>query len=443
MRVTQKVIVAAAAVSLCAAVGATLAIPAYAQTLGQIPADGILVQTNGTHVTIDWQDAEHATRYLVQIYLGTRLADGLFVTDSILVNKELTPGLQHTITAIPYRDFAAGVERELAVVTVDGVSTTPTTPTPTTPTPTTPTPTTPTPTTPTPTTPTPTDLTGLTAVITGLVDIIEGLSLKIAVLEAEISGLKGILAGQTAPVITDSGDFVPIYYGATGGSNLAKKSSYESQLFLEGFTGRLTQTLALPHDVYLTMDECGEVEAFYQPAYNRIVICYEFITFLEGRLAPYSDTSAELSQNVHGFVTWVMLHELGHALVDVYDLPITGNEEDAVDQFATIIALEYIPPDQAGNVLYSTLLAWSLGQNSIFPSEGQLAGPHSLASQRFYNIACWMHGSDVHRYSNLVDNNILPEERAVRCQSEYERMSESWYRLVSPFLLDPGSVQPP
>ena len=118
---------------------------------------------------------------------------------------------------------------------------------------------------------------------------------------------------------------------------------------------------------------------------------------------------------------------------------LRGNEEDAVDQFATIIALEYIPPNQAGNILYSTLLAWSLGQNSIFPSEGQLAGPHSLASQRFYNIACWMYGSNVHGYSNLVDNNILPEERASRCQYEYERMSEKagtgW---VSPFLKQPG-----
>ena len=66
-----------------------------------------------------------------------------------------------------------------------------------------------------------------------------------------------------------------------------------------------------------------------------------------------------------------------------------------------------------------------------------------MASQRFYNVACWMYGSDVHAFSNFVDNGFLTEARASQCQSEYERMSESWYRLVSPFLNNPGSVQPP
>ena len=422
----------AAVVTLCAVAGAASAVPAHAQSVGEIPAEGILVQANGTHVTIDWQDAENATRYLVQIYTGTLLADSLFVTDSILANRELRPGVLYTITATPYADSRAGVARELAVTRVDGVTTT--TPTTTTPTTTTPTTTTPT---------TPPDVTRLVGVVENLAGVIESLVQKITALETEMAKLKVALDGQSAPPIIDSGDFVPVYYGATDPRNLAQKSYYENQLFLERFTERLNRTLALPYDVYLTMDECGESNALYYPDHKKMVICYEFVTFLKDRLDPHYDTDAELSQSVYGFITWIMLHELGHALVDVYDLPITGNEEDAVDQFATIIALEYIPPGQAGNVLYSTLLAWSLGGNDVFPTEGQLAGPHSLASQRFYNIACWMYGSDVHAYSGLVDRGILPEERASRCQSEYERMSESWYRLVSPFLINPGSVQPP
>ena len=351
----------------------------------------------------------------------------------------LDPGTTYQIAMVSVNSRGTSGISNIVTVSTTGSQLPPTTPT--TPPPTTPVP--PPVRVPPPTTTTPSDINTLVNVIHNLGSIIEGLILKITALEAEIASLRGAVAGQTAPVITDLGDFVPIYYSATNGQNLVQKSNYENQRFLEGFTGRLTQTLALPYNVYLTMDECDEPNAFYYPDYKRIVICYELITFLEGRLAPYSDTRAELSQNVHGFVTWIMLHELGHALIDVYDLPTTGNEEDAVDQFATIIALEYIPPDQAGNVLYATLLAWSLGQNSIFPTEGQLAGPHSLASQRFYNVACWIYGSDLHAYSNLVDNGILPEERARQCQSEYERMSESWYRLVSPFLNNPGSVPPP
>ena len=442
---SNKKAMVVAVMAFCVVVIAATAVPAYAQSVGEIPATGITVSTTGTHVTIDWQDAERATKYLVQIYAGTSIADSLFVTDSILVDRPLTVGVQYTITAIPYWDFRAGAERQLAVVTLDGTpSTTPTTPpptpttpppTPTTPppTPTTPppTPTTPppTPTTPPPTPTTPTDIAGLVSAIEGLTAIITELSQKIAVLEAEL-----------APSVIDEGDFIPIYYGATDPYNRAQKSYFEDQRFLERFTERLTQTMALPYNVYLTMDECDRSNAFYVPDYKQILICYEFVTFMENQLDPYYDTDDELFEQVDEFMAWVMLHELGHALVDVYDLPITGSEEDAVDQFATIIALEYIPHGQLGSNLYPTLLAWlSLGQDATRAME--LGGVHSLDTQRFYNVACWMYGSDVHAYSSLA--GILPDGRASQCQSEYELMSKSWYRLASPFLLNPVSIPPP
>ena len=628
---------------------------AYAQSVGEIPAEGILVQANGTHVTIDWQDAEHATRYLVQIYTGTLITDSLFVTDSILVDKELTPGKQYTITATPYRGFSAGVERELATVRVDDITVPPpdttapvitvtggdvtlpegasyveqgatctddrdgdlavttsgtvdvntvgaytvtytctdsagngatatrtvvvtdsdsptivirgpasvevpqgstytdqgaecvdnadpnprlstnnpvntdnlgtysvtytcidsdgnivtanrvvivATPDTTAPTLTLngqpavsvfrgssyadagatctddrdPNPTlTVTPATvdtntlgtytlvytctdasgntapsvvrtvvvatPDTTAPTPP---GLASTLTSLISVIQELSQKIASLEMEIASQRG---GQVVVVpITDEGDFIPIYrYATTGSYNEVQKQWYEDQRFLERFTDRLSQTLVLPHDVYVTMAECGASNAYYYPDYNTIAICYEYVTYLENLLYPYYATDTELFQKVDAVVTFVMLHELGHALVDVYDLPITGNEEDAVDQFAAIVTLEYVPPVEAGDILLATLTAWDAAgsDDSLFPTEGQLAGTHSLNLQRFYNLACWMYGSDVHAYSLLLNLGLLTEGRAAQCQAEYEQVSESWYRLVSPFLLNPGSIAPP
>ncbi|MDE0089766.1 MAG: DUF4344 domain-containing metallopeptidase [Thaumarchaeota archaeon] len=264
-------------------------------------------------------------------------------------------------------------------------------------------------------------------VVENLRSIIAELSLKITALEARLD-----------PPVIDEGDFIPIYYSATSSYNRLQQTYYEDQQFLERFTERLTRTMALPYDVYLTMDECDRTDAFYSPDYKQIVICYEFVTYMENLLAPHYATDEELFQQVDEFIAWVMLHELGHAFVDVYDLPITGNEEDAVDQFATIISLEYIPHGQLGGDLRPTLQAYlELSQDS----DADFAGVHSLSIQRFYNIACWMYGSDTHAYSLLA--NLLPEERASQCQSEYERMSASWYRLASPYLLNPVSVPPP
>ena len=439
MRATQKVMVAAVVVAFCAVVGAALAIPAYAQSSGEVPRapSNLAASSTSSTVTLTWDNPGDRT------ITGYKILSRVVATESILTLLVSDTGSAGTFYTV--RGLELGTTYQFAVLAVNNagnsapsqivtVSTRAQTGQPDPPTTPVPQP----PTTPVP----PSSIALLASVIDNLTNIIEGLSLKITALEAEIANLKGTLGGQIVVPVTDSGDFVPIYYAATSQHNLAQKSYYQDRLFLENFTGRLTQTLALPHNVYLTMDECDKPNAFYYPDYKRIVICYELVTFLEGRLAPYYGTNAELSHGVNGFVTWIMLHELGHALIDVYDLPVTGNEEDAVDQFATVIALEYIPPDQAGNVLSSTLRAWSLGQNSIL-TEGQLAGPHSLASQRFYNIACWMYGSDVHAFSNFVNNGYLTEARASQCQSEYERLSESWYRLVSPFLINPGSVQPP
>ena len=429
-----------AVVTLCVVVGATLAIPTYAQSLEKPARPSNLAATStSSTVALTWDNPGDRT------ITGYKILSRVVATESILT--PLVSDTGHAGTFYTVRGLEPSTRYQFAVVAVNGagnsipsqivtVSTRSQTAPPVPPSPTTPVPQPPTPTVPT------SSITLLANIIDNLTNVIEGLSLKITALEAEIADLKGTLGGQIVVPVTDSGNFIPIYYAATSHSNLVQKSYYEDRLFLENFTGRLSQTLVLPYDVYLTMDECGEPQAVYYLDYKRIVICYELVTFLEGRLAPYYNTNEELSRGVSGFVTWVMLHELGHALIDVYDLPVTGNEEDAVDQFATIIALEYIPPDQAGNILFSTLRVWSLGQNNIL-TEGQLAGPHSLALQRFYNVACWMYGSDVHAFSNFVNNGFLTESRASQCQPEYERMSESWYRLVSPFLINPGSVQPP
>lgn len=46
-----------------------------------------------------------------------------------------------------------------------------------------------------------------------------------------------------------------------------------------------------------------------------------------------SDSKEEAVSSATGALLWIFLHETGHALADLLDLPLTGREEDAVDQF--------------------------------------------------------------------------------------------------------------
>lgn len=487
--------------------------------LGDIPPEGITVQQNGAYVTIDWQDAPSATRYLIVLYVDGRAVEGLFVADSVLVNKKLTPSVEYTIKAFPYAGSQQGMLSTLAVVTV-GETSDPDPPTGLAPdldvTPPTvtlngpstvsvahgstytdrgaaciddtdpyptlmtrdtvdtlvsgsyyitytctddagntaiatrvvnvalPTTVTPTPSPPPPPTPTPptSDIAQLIGVVESLAEIIHDLTQKITALETKIASLEESLNTPAPPALADSGDFIPVYFNASGGYNSIQQSWYEERQFLEEFTARLSHTLALPHDIAMVMDECGYPGAYYSSGYKYILICYELATALEYDLSPFYSVDEELFEAIDDALTWIILHELGHALVDAYDLPITGKEEDAVDQFATIIAIEYLPPHQRDSVL-SSILLWFFEYGDQYVFSESLAGVHSLNAQRHYNIGCWVYGSDPHAHSFLVDLDLLPESRASTCQSEYELMSESWYKLVSPFLLNPGSVSPP
>ena len=78
------------------------------------------------------------------------------------------------------------------------------------------------------------------------------------------------------------------------------------------------------------------------------------------------------------------------------------------------------------------------GVSALQPSstsfdDTQLADEHSLGPVRLYNVMCWIYGSVPVKYSQLVDGGSLPEERAVRCAGEWDRMAKAWQRLLAAY----------
>jgi len=55
---------------------------------------------------------------------------------------------------------------------------------------------------------------------------------------------------------------------------------------------------------------------------------------------------------------------------------------------------------------------------------------HSLDLQRYYNIMCWVYGSDTEYYSDFLNNETLPLNRALSCEWEYQKMNSSLIRIL-------------
>jgi Putative metallopeptidase len=208
----------------------------------------------------------------------------------------------------------------------------------------------------------------------------------------------------------------------------------KSRQVLEVLSQFLTP-LRLPHTFYLVTMECERENAspFYSGDLRAIVMCYEFID-LTDRIAPkpgqqWQDFTHD--EVVVGAFVGVLLHEVGHAVFHMLDVPLFGREEDAADQMAGFLALQF-NTQVARTVIRGYAYIWAAFGN---PKEwAQYAGEHGTSSQRFYNTLCLAYGADPKTFKDFIDRNWLPKERAENCASEYQQVKTAFAKTILPFI---------
>ncbi len=237
-------------------------------------------------------------------------------------------------------------------------------------------------------------------------------------------------AATTAAAEARSGAAGKWLYAYTDVSNAAFRpvaQRLKQTALFETLTSDLNARFPLPRDVGLRAAECGRVNAFYSPRNNVVTLCYEMLAHLTSIFARSGRWTVQEREAVDGAATFIMMHEIGHALVHVMDLPITGREEDAVDQLATVMLIA--SGEKGAEAALNGVRAIQPGANAVFDNS-DFADEHSLGPQRFFNVACWIYGSDPAKYRGLVANGVLPQARAARCPGEYQRLSKAWIRLL-------------
>jgi hypothetical protein len=230
---------------------------------------------------------------------------------------------------------------------------------------------------------------------------------------------------ERQPPLEGAGEFV-VAYGEVEDTVYARwQREFRQNEYLEGMAQWLNGWIALPRNVTLAFAQCGEPNAFYQEDDHAVLLCLELVEELDAIFARDPDQA----QAVEDALLFTLLHEVGHALVHVLEIPVTGREEDAVDQLAALILAD---GTQDGDEA-------ALNGVRGLPDDGQLdelafADEHALTAQRFYNVVCLLYGQDPDTYASWVEDGTLPPERAERCPVEYERTARSWDTLLAPYL---------
>ena len=126
-------------------------------------------------------------------------------------------------------------------------------------------------------------------------------------------------------------------------------------------------------------------------------------------------------------------HELGHAFVDILEIPVLGREEDAVDALSTLL-IDYLWEPEDAEILIAEVAygyALSIEHTDDLPEAAWWAD-HSLDMQRLAGVVCQFYGAEPETRLDLALDLGMPPEMEDHCIQTAEQVTASW----SVFLAD-------
>jgi Putative metallopeptidase len=191
-----------------------------------------------------------------------------------------------------------------------------------------------------------------------------------------------------------------------------------------------------------TLDCNGMVNSWYNTddSIPTVHVCYELLQDILRTMPEGADASGTTPHDVvvGQFLFWV-LHELGHAMFDIFQVPLFGREEDAADQFAGYIMLQF-GRDQAHRWVIGAAYAANAYMKDykenpkVEKTLEKYSSVHGLPEQRYYNLMCLAYGSDPRLFADVLEQGFLPKARARNCEYEYETFRRSFAREIRPHI---------
>jgi hypothetical protein len=129
---------------------------------------------------------------------------------------------------------------------------------------------------------------------------------------------------------------------------------------------------------------------------------------------------------VEANILGVFYHELGHALIDVLQMPVFGQEEDAADVASIILIDQLFEPEAALQMAYDVSDGFWAEAQANLDDPVPYWDVHGPDEQRFYNTVCIFYGGDPDTRDDFAEDMELPEERAEYCEEEYQLAVDSW-----------------
>ncbi len=144
-----------------------------------------------------------------------------------------------------------------------------------------------------------------------------------------------------------------------------------------------------------------------------------------------ASTPILLSHFVQNVTTHVLLHEMGHALIHEFSIPVLGNEENMADSFATNFITQNLR-DNAAEIITARAQSWMIEDAEVNPQQYDLKGEHELDKRRAYRVLCLLQGADPTEWQSVVQWANFSERDLADCSDTTPQQIESWKRTLAP-----------
>lgn len=221
------------------------------------------------------------------------------------------------------------------------------------------------------------------------------------------------------------GRWLASYPEVQGPVHAEMRTALRQGAMLESMVGPMNEAFLVPRDITVEMAECGSPAATYDASRATVRICYEL-------LLEFADQAerGELEHETFGQAfAFILLHQVGHAVIDVLKLNVGVPPEEAADQFVAVMA------GLAPGELQGLLKGAAALHEQAFDWETPDSGQTPLGDRRFATLACLLYGGDPDAHRYLVEGGDLASARAASCLGEYASLQEAWTTLLAGHLV--------
>jgi hypothetical protein len=145
-------------------------------------------------------------------------------------------------------------------------------------------------------------------------------------------------------------------------------------------------------------------------------------------------TISDFAQNV---TRHVLLHEVGHAAMREFGLPVLANEEAMADSFATFVATQLLR-DAAAEIVTARVRSWMIEDGEVDRADYDMMGEHDLDIRRAYQTACLLYGADPTEWADDVAWIGYSPQDLSDCADTAPDQIEGWIQILTPHLRPDG-----